>query len=499
MKILWIEDFGDRFSRSEFIEEMFGELFKDIDLSEHYNEEDTDTAGQLSRLFAEHSLHEIHVCKSYVDWKRVDAEHRGDFDIALIDINLGSYPTAGDMQPLGIDSPNFDKHAGFYIYHQLIKRGFPDDNIAFFTAQGTSLKEFTKYCGDIFLDRPAHCFQKNPTQFKQLRRWLAQKAGQQSLILRRGVIEGSRFLKAEIEATDRSELESRLIFFKATPRNVHDDPETFRREALDYLGILERSFLVQQPHENPHFFHLFIWDLAGKWEGSNWRYLRTKGSPRFETRLEERFHTTAHYQMKLLRNWYVHDLLSPELKASDVAYFFMLAMRAWLESDLNEIQKYERILSLLFTEVHDSEIEGQITSELESYLEQSYRQVRVLYTDIMRSIKEPIETRHDGNHFLATFKGLGELLDVLRKDKVEAPKGNGYEFLRRRTEEQSVRLFYQSYWHGLFPLFLRTALYANLQPLGFNLEPIGESFLAFLGRLTFTEGFIEMARPANVA
>lgn len=483
MKILWVEDFGGKLAPSKIVVEIFKEIFEAGELKKIYDQDNPNVAGQLPELFRKHTLHEIHVCKSYVEWKRVDEQHGGDFDIALIDINLVSHPTSNEEMPAGIKHPDFDRRAGFYIYHQLIKRGFPDANIAFFTGEGQSLKEFTRFCGDIFLDRPTHCFEKNPTQFNQLRQWLSEKESQQSLILRRGVIEGCRFMKEQVRALGSQELEARLIFYKTTLRNINADPETYRRETIDYLTRLERFFLPYPNNEHAHPLYLFVRELAAKWEASYGHFIRAKEMPRFETRLEERFYNTAQFQMKLLRNWCVHDTLSPDLTPKEVAYFFMLAMRSWVEFDLAQILMHEKILSSLFSQLTYADLTREIRSRLEFYLEQSYGRLRTLYTDMKRHASEPLEYRKHDNYFLAAFKSLGEALELLDKDV--------FEFYKRELERASLRLFYQSYWHGLFPVYIKTFLYGNLQAVGVNLEPVPESFISFLGQLILKKSFRE--------
>jgi len=60
----------------------------------------------------------------------------------------------------------------------------------------------------------------------------------------------------------------------------------------------------------------------------------------------------------------------------------------------------------------------------------------------------------------------------------------------QKFEEISLILFYQSYWHGLFPLWIKSTYYANLQSVGFNLEPIQtDTFINFMGKLIFKESF----------
>jgi hypothetical protein len=498
MKILWVEDFGGRLAPSKIVVAIFKELFEGANLGKLYKE-NPDVGGQLSELFREHTLHEIHVCRSYVEWKKLDEQQGSDFDVALIDINLSEYSrTPADEMPEGIESPNFDKGAGLRIYHQLIKKGFADNNIAFFTGEGQSLEEFSRYCGEIFLDRPAHCFEKDPLHFEELRRWLLEKSRQESLILRRGIIEGCSLVREKIESAEVSVLESQLIFYRTTPRNVSADPEVFRLEALDYLTRLERFFLPHQNDINAHPLYLFVKELAAKWEESYGHFIRAKERPRFETRLEERFFNTAQFQMKLLRNWCAHSLLSPQPAPKDVAYFFILAMRSLLRSDVSRVTQYEKILSPLFSGARDAATVEATPPGLEFHLERSYIQLNTLYEEMGRYAIEPVENRRHDNHFLATFKGVGELLElVLRKD--EAVRKTTYELYRRRVRECSLRLFYQSYWHGLFPLYMKPALYANLQSVGFNLQPVSEPFLSFLGGLIFGECFDEESVPATAA
>lgn len=500
MKILWVEDFGDRLARSTIVIEIFEDLFEGVALKKVYNSDDPRVEAQLPELFRKHTLHEVYVCQSYVEWKKVDEQHAGDFDVALIDINLVSYQTPRDEMPEGIDNPDFDKKAGFYIYHQLIKRGFPDGNIAFFTGQKQSLKDFAKYCGDIFLDRPAHCFEKSPAHFTQLRRWLSEKAGQQSLILRRGIIEGCRFMKERVKAIDVQELEAQLIFYKTTVRNINAEPEAYRRETLDYLTRLERFFLPHQRPGKTDLFNQFTKELVAKWgEESYGHFIRAKEAPRFKTWLEDKFHKTTQFQMKMLRNWSSHVQISTGLTAREVAYFFMLAMRSWVEADLNEIFRYEEILSSLFLMLPETELNRLINSGLEFYLERSYEELRALHTDVLRHIKVASEEKRSAsslnrridNYFLAIFREVGEALEWLDPGI--------FEFYQRKVREASLGLFYQSFWHGLFPLQIKTTFYANLQSVKFNIEPLPESFLSFLGRMTFKESFEERDVSANVA
>src|SRR5688572_18689474 len=164
MKILWVEDFGGRLAPSRITAEIFKDLLEPVNLGKVLKEGKARLINQLPELFEQHSVHRIFICKSFVDWKRIYEEQDGDFDVALIDISLEASRTPINSMPGGIENREFDKRAGFYIYHKLIKQGFPEDNIAFFTGQAQSLEDFSTYCGEIFLDLPKHCFEKDSLQ-----------------------------------------------------------------------------------------------------------------------------------------------------------------------------------------------------------------------------------------------------------------------------------------------------------------------------------------------
>jgi DNA-binding response OmpR family regulator len=176
MKILWIEDFGGRRGSGKLVIEVFGHFFNDTDLMKKYDEDNPDVAAQLADLFKRHTSHELYLCQSYLEWKTVDGHEHEGFDVAIIDLNLDSYATPDEEKPAGLQKRGFDSRAGFHIYHQLTKRGLSSDDIAFFTGESSTVKEFLRSCDEILLDKPIHVFEKNPREFKALREWLDEKA-----------------------------------------------------------------------------------------------------------------------------------------------------------------------------------------------------------------------------------------------------------------------------------------------------------------------------------
>jgi hypothetical protein len=175
MKILWVEDFSGLPS-CKIIIEVFSSLIPKEIFDEEYDTSSPDTQTQLSNLFEKCTPHQIYLCASYSEWKRVYEQHGGQFDIALIDINLETYTTPADEIPEGIHNRGFDRKAGLYIYHQLIKHGFSDENMAFFTGEISTVDDYFQKCDEIFFERPKHVFEKNPAHFEMVRAWIKSKA-----------------------------------------------------------------------------------------------------------------------------------------------------------------------------------------------------------------------------------------------------------------------------------------------------------------------------------
>lgn len=470
MKFLWIEDFGGGLAASKVVIDMFSDLVPKEVFDTEYDQ-DEDVCTELPRLFKKHTLHRIYVCKSYLDWKKVYTENSGDFDIIIIDINLESYKTPKSKKP--VRHPDFDKKAGFYIYNHLIKDGFPENNIAFLTGEGITLKNFNRMCGEILIDKPKNAFEKKKIHFERLRKWLAKKISTPYFVLRRGIVEGCRFMKEELKKVKDDDLEERLIFYKTTPISVYHKPGHYRAEVEDYLSKLETFIPIKPPIEKKYNYISLVKEIAGKWEKSSGYFKREKELPKTASRLEDNFYKTSQFLMKMLRNWGTHDKLSFNISEREVAYFFMLGMRSWLKLDISKIYVYEKILSKAFNSLSHQEM-NKIGLVLDKNLDESF------YELLSEFKMKPDFGSHD-NYFLFLLKEYGEA--------PEKYEGNLYGILREEVRSRSLRLLYQSFWHGLFPSWIESN-YGNFKSVNFNIESIPlNSFPYFLGRLIFRYSF----------
>ena len=355
MKILWVEDGGGNLT----IEQGAIELFQELLSPGAFNAIDTDADEsvwmQLQQLFKDRSSekHQMIACKSYLEWQNAYKVHGGDFDVILIDINLEAYKTPAELCPIA--NSDFDKKAGLYIYNQLVKDGFPDDNIAFLTGEKNTLSDFVSACQTAFMEKPQHTFEKKPFDFIKIRQWLATKADSDYLILRRGIIEGCQFLKGELARTNNAELEERLLFHKTlgTPfHKIYIDVASYRNDITQSLTRLENllPLRMQMLKDKGGTLLLFVSELVGKWELSHGEFDKDK-APNIHNPLENQFYRSSQRQLKLLRNWITHALISSRLSKlteKHVAFFFLLTMRAWIRLDFEKIHEYEQILANLF-------------------------------------------------------------------------------------------------------------------------------------------------------
>lgn len=478
MKILWIEDFGGGLSGFHIASEIFGDFISKSDLNP---EEELET--YLPQYIKKNTLHELYLCTSYTAFRDTYLKEKGDFDIILIDVNLERNPTDIEDKPNGQKNNNkFDIKAGFYIYNQLIRK-FPDDNIAFFTAEADSLSEFQEHCENALMELPRNTFQKKLEGFKNIRSWLAKKLNDDYLILRRGIIEGCSLLNGVISNTPDSNLEEQLLFYKTTSLNIKNNISLYRYEFFDYLNYLAEFFGVQE-HSRPYHNHLiFLKYLVKNWEKSYGDFDRKKGRPQSQTLLEDYFLGVCQMIMKLLRNFSSHGLLTTELKHKDVAYFFMIAIRAWVRLDYNRVYKHEKILGSLFDKSELQFEEFEFVSTLEDQLLESYRELK---REIQKGVK--LNDRID-NQFVAMMDARGKTSN--RYDE----KGDTAELLKREVQDTSMSLFYNAFWHGLFPLYYEIDAY-NKEVTRFNMEEDMEenTFPYFLGQLVLADSFTNKPR-----
>ena len=429
MKILWIEDFGagDKSKKNPEPEELAKSIFQSI-LSDHKSifdgiEEDLPFEEQFSELVKKHSIHEIVLCKNYKAWNE-KIKDNFDFDIALIDINLEEGSSQVDIPPnFGTD---FHKKAGFYIYLEILKLGVPDDNIAFFTAETKSISDFQKSCTENSIPLPENVFEKKDEDYKRLGEWLRKNSDLPYLILRRAIIDSnSGIMKIFKDKED-------IIFNKTLYKDKNGiiNPLTIN-DIQRYLEKLKHFFPLNPPFNKEVKYYSFVKELSDLWERSQ-GYLKKKDVGFSD--VEYNFKNFCQNQMKLLRNWTAHNQFSDGLTEKELAFYFIIAIRALLKLDLNKVYRYEKILFSLF---ENEKIDLLIETEIKKELAKSYYQVRNIFEKSVFNIENP-----NYNAFNDLLKNLG---GATTKRYLHL-KGKFTKVLI----SNSVKWFYQNLFHGIY-------------------------------------------------
>jgi len=360
MNVLWIEDFGGGLKAdSATVINLFRGLIPARVFDDEWGAE-TDLLsdpGELSRFFLSHSpVHRVDLMRHYADFQAASINFNSEYDAVAIDINLSrGLPRDTDLPTGHVDAEAFHKKAGFYIYNQLIQRGFPAEHICFLTGEKEStFGEFTQHCQQALMPLPA-AFGKDDAGLDEFRGWLDARHRSPYAILRRGVIEGCRMVRSMLEG------QADAIQFNAFLENGRITCTAMN----DYLSTLASFLSARKPAtkiELERMLRLFARSIAHEWE-SNAK--PTNIRPAGDKHL---IALRAFGQvMKNTRNWLAHGESLNHLTSQAVAYLFLINLRAMFFLP-PAIQRHENILLTVFgAPVSSLSKETLITQLTDSY------------------------------------------------------------------------------------------------------------------------------------
>jgi hypothetical protein len=364
---LWIEDFAKfdnevSHTPKSTATQVFGGVLDESIFSESKQE--------LKRRLKEHG---IFIELSFQNGWRFIREDLAKIDYVILDIDLLAYSVyppdddvkrilkdyygcsdAEDEALLGTACAELKKVAGFHLYTELVvELGFPKDHILFVSNHGNDLASFR----DAFMAAkisPPRIHEKLETGFDhnpKVRDWIKEKHQTPYSRLRRGVIEGCRALR--VAPADRLKFHE----FKSSRENSKDlTRDEWREYLLDYLQSLEELLPLREPKdsEKSTLYKLFIRLLAHEWEAKEAGHrqsVETERSP------QEVF--AFSWIMKMARNWSAHGRVFESATEKDVAFLFIVNMRAMFDLG-NDILSYESHLLSLFADIAISESDFRV-------------------------------------------------------------------------------------------------------------------------------------------
>ncbi|MEF3075699.1 hypothetical protein V2P20_11755 [Methylobacter sp. Wu1] len=184
------------------------------------------------------------------------------------------------------------------------------------------------------------------------------------LVLRRGIIEGCRHIVKLIEENKLTKDDLRFNhFISETEKKVSID------DLQDYIKVLEKFLPLRAPSNNSSLYKLFIRTLAHEWEAAEPKQLNKQN--------KQNGAYAFSWIMKMSRNWLAHGKVFEQLNPQDVAYLFIVNMRAMFDLG-DKLLPYESHLLRLFTNVlREDEMKARIGDPPHKKNTENYNQRKI--------------------------------------------------------------------------------------------------------------------------
>ncbi|OUD15511.1 hypothetical protein [Thioflexithrix psekupsensis] len=429
-RFLWVEDFGRgdpnaTMNVKAVIKAVFGGV-----IGEELNTLDIDDKYDAVDELAEHTKGNISLVLDFTKAikfiRNPDELARIDYIILDIDLELGEFGLLEDHARILSFYENKDElqqKAGYQLYLELVMNlRFPKDRILFCSnhvREFKSIKDAIKEAKIPLSDDSIYT--KAPEDRVNIHAWIEKRANPKTNydILRKGV-----FLACE-KAEELIEANPENIRFKKFIKNAKT--EEILPEMQDYLNTLKTLLPVREWSGKK--FKLFNRTLVHEWEDkANSDHLEDKN---------DKFLFTLGEIMKCARNWSTHSREFDELTEAQMAFLFMVAMRAMFCFP-DELQDYEQLL----LEIYEDKPDELDIGLLKQHLIDSYISTQERYSNILKRIKIDGFKDPKGNYFIATIKNMHY---------------NEFKYLQRLgdiSEFKYLQGLIDIFWHGFSPVSL---------------------------------------------
>jgi hypothetical protein len=441
-QFLWIEDF--EVSIEEHTRNVFGHLLQNTDIPT--------TEQKLKLLLKDYR---ISVELSFLEGLRFIREQLSQVDYIILDIDLIDIPpelrydeqpdllalleTFYDYQPdqdKSLEKANYKKaakqlkpEAGYKLYVELvIALDFPKEHILFCSNHTNEQKHIQSVFKQAKIDLPL-TFSKDEKNAVQ--DWITERRNNPYSVLRRGIIEGCQVIQKHLS----NDIPFRQFCTKKNRQNVT------AQNMRDYLETLQNFLPRREPSDTKPLYKLFIRTLSHEWEDDfNPDNLQESKFPDKNTFKRQKMFG---WIIKCTRNWTAHTQIFDKLCEHDVAFLFIVAMRAMFKLS-DKTEGYENLLldslseKLPKKEELKTLIEEQ-SNELSSHCSKTYSQLLETYAKVLKNkgklLQSPNPTRLDFSSML--------------KDMQRLDKNNDEQF-------DYVTGLFQMFWHDLSPITVKS-------------------------------------------
>ena len=350
---LWVEDFEN--SPKVTANDVFGGVLVDKDLFD-------DNKQALRKKLSSKG---VFVELNFQDGYSFITQKLKKIDFIILDIDLPAAYSLDEIneEVLGLLSnfENYQKHqdetedetllkkacdqlkkiAGFYMYTKLVvELGFPKQHILFCSNHG----ENTQSIQDAFKTAKIALPKIHQKSDSDVQRWVKSCYENSYSRLRRGILEGCSYLKNLPE--DRYRFKG---FIKDTEKQPSVD------DLHNYLDVLAGFFPLREPETTVGSYKLFIRTLAHEWEAAEPQKLNNQNEL-----------YAFSWIMKMTRNWSAHSKIFEQLKPEDVAYLFIVNMRAMFDLGDALLPHENHLLGLFGLPINLPEMHEKIGSDHKS-------------------------------------------------------------------------------------------------------------------------------------
>lgn len=368
MNVLWLEDFGGGLrSDSATLVNMFRGLLNETVFDDEWDPEaDLISFPQLLEEFflAQSPVHKVRLLRHYADFRNQATDFSLANDVVVIDINLSRGVPPDTPLPEGFkDAALFHRKAGFFIYNQLVRQGFPAENICFLTGEREStFGEFSEHCQQALIPLPI-AYGKDDAGLESFRAWLATRLASPYLRLRRGVIEASQTLRERIAEQPQVPIQFSLYLETGEARPA---------SCMDLLATLESFLPAKVPAEQELMrrLRLFVRAFAHEWEND----AKPNNIPRIGGDRLPYVLRAYGWVLKRTRNWLAHGKVLDKMTPEVAAFLFLVNTRAMFflppEAQRFEYQLFEIFgtpVAMLDEQIVRKQLEGSFAALQKSY------------------------------------------------------------------------------------------------------------------------------------
>lgn len=295
--------------------------------------------------------------------------------------------------------------AGYQLYTELRALDFPRDHILFCSNHADEQEELRSAFKKARIEFPL-LFSKNDKT--EVQAWVKERRENPYSVLRRGIINGCQHIQSLLE----NQQQATIQFDKF----VNTDNNSQQLDMLDYLETLQNQLPLRKPDNPQRLYKLFIRSLAHEWDTAY---------PDNLAKSDRDFKYSFAWIMKYARNWAAHTTEFDQLTEQDVAFLFIVAMRAMFKLS-ESTEQYETILLNLFDKTDSDVMKNKIgTTPMNTELPLS---------DTYLAVKNKIFQSKAGDALY-----FNTILNNMINNQVEFDYVTG---------------LYQMFWHGLSPVRL---------------------------------------------